>query len=356
MRVLYTHDAFSLQRYGGISRYVVELVRHMPADVQTRVFSGLHINDLLEAVPSCGVRVPAVRYTHRARFAVNDLAQSIACLRNGCDVVHKTYYGAFKGASGAARVVTVYDMIHELYPESFSCSDQSAAKKRESCLQADHILAISHSTKSDLVRILGIPAQKITVTHLASSLDFAVGAAVLPNGRPYVLHVGQRDGYKAFKQVLAAFATAARVLANFDLVSFGPDWSMDECREIERLALRDRVHRVGGSDRLLAAYYKGARLLVYPSRYEGFGLPPLEAMTIGCPVLCARVSSIPEVVGEAGLYFDHATPDALRDTLEAVAFDETRLTEARRLGLQRSMLFSWQRCASETAAVYAALA
>ena len=117
------------------------------------------------------------------------------------------------------------------------------------------------------------------------------------------------------------------------------------------LALEQVMH-VGGSDERLAAMYKGAAALVYPSKYEGFGIPPLEAMSLDCPVICSNTSSIPEVVGEAGEYFDPFDQDSIRAAIERVLQSPARRQQLVVLGRSRCKLFSWERCAEQTAAVY----
>jgi glycosyltransferase involved in cell wall biosynthesis len=105
-------------------------------------------------------------------------------------------------------------------------------------------------------------------------------------------------------------------------------------------------------DRLLIHQYLGAATLVYPSLYEGFGLPPLEAMSLGCPVIASSASSIPEIVGDAGILVDPTSSDAMAQAIDAMVFDEAVRSEYRRRGIERATLFSWERCARETVEVY----
>lgn len=354
MRVLYTHDIFSSQTYGGISRYFVELIRHMPSSVDARVFSGLHVNAYLAEIGSIGLKVPCIPHTGKIRQRCNAVAQVGILSLGGYQVIHQTYYGPLFTPRKVRRVLTVYDMIHEVYPDVFPASDTTSAWKRGSCNEADHILAISQSTKRDLIEYFGIESEKISVTHLASNLKPSSTVARLQTGRPYILHVGGRNSYKNFRMLLESYAASTKINNEFDLVCFGPAWAKNEVEDIGRLGMSERVHRLSGGDSLLASYYQGARLLVYPSVYEGFGLPPLEAMQLGCPVLCTSLSSIPEVVGNAGEYFDPQQNASLQHCLENLAFDDYRLARLSQLGTDRASAFSWSRCAEQTLSVYSA--
>jgi glycosyltransferase involved in cell wall biosynthesis len=224
--------------------------------------------------------------------------------------------------------------------------------------EADAVLCISQSTANDLQRLLDVPPEKISVTHLGFSKAFLrpVIAAEIGSGarRPYLLYVGFRANYKNFARLLDAYAASSRLVRDFDLVAFGgPQFDDNERARIESLKLRPgAVLRQSGSDADLARAYGGAHALVYPSEYEGFGIPPLEAMGAGCLVICSNVGSIPEVVGDAGEYFDPLDPDSIQAAIERVVYDDERRAQLIERGHRRSVAFSWERCASETLDVY----
>jgi glycosyltransferase involved in cell wall biosynthesis len=174
---------------------------------------------------------------------------------------------------------------------------------------------------------------------------------------PFILYVGQRGGYKNFRVLLEAFCGSALLKARFHLVAFGGGpFSADERRELEARAVGDRVHQVGGDDGLLRAYYSAASVFVYPSRYEGFGIPPLEAMASGCPVVCSDAGSILEVVGDAGAHFEPDDHTRLRALLERVTEDGDYASQMRADGFKRAKQFSWAKCAEQTLRAYRALA
>jgi glycosyltransferase involved in cell wall biosynthesis len=175
--------------------------------------------------------------------------------------------------------------------------------------------------------------------------------------KPYLLYVGHRGGYKNFEGFLRAYASSLWLSDNFNVVCFGGGiFSRDEVALIKSLRLSmNHVIQVNGGDNKLASVYRDAALFVYPSLYEGFGIPPLEAMSLGCPVACSNTSSIPEVAGDAAEYFDPYDLDSMRTAMELVLSSEVRLNELIKLGKFRCARFSWDRCAKETLSVYKGL-
>ena len=172
--------------------------------------------------------------------------------------------------------------------------------------------------------------------------------------RPYLLHVGGRAGYKNFETLLRAYAGQPALAREFDLVAFGAgDFDTKERELIGALGLSDsQVRQVGGGDSILTDLYQGAALFVYPSRYEGFGIPPLEAMSFDCPVVCSNSSSIPEVVGDAAVFFEPASSDSIANAIQSVLSNDTLRETLIARGRARNKMFSWERCAEQTLDIY----
>lgn len=365
MKIIYDSQIFSEQEFGGISRYFCALATELARlpDAEVKIVAPLHVNGYLKELNSdiaVGHYVRRLPKTGRMiKVLSSALFQPIArSLRP--DIVHETYYSPQPTYSGRVpHVLTVYDMIHERFPGSFPLKDPVAAYKANAVHRADHIFCISESTRRDLLEIHDIPEDRISVTYLgydaleASSLT----AEELVGDSPYLLHVGSRQGYKNFDGLLRAYAASSWLSTNFRLVCFGGGtFSATEKGFFAELGLADtQVVQMGGADDRLAALYCGAAAFVYPSMYEGFGIPPLEAMSLDCPVICSDTSSIPEVVGEAGEYFNPADIDSIREALERVLQAGVRRTELVELGRARCKLFSWERCALETMAIYRSL-
>ena len=363
-KVAYDDQIFRSQQFGGISRYICEVasrVSELP-DWTARIIAPLHLNEYLteSAVPHRGLVLdPTNPRSHGRCRHINRLLMNSLLRLYAPDVVHQTYYSDNSVRRPMKIIVTVHDMIHELFPQDFVSAERTTAVKRLSVLRADHIICVSQNTAEDLIRIFEVPRTKISVIHHGFSRSFArsVGEEGPSVQRPYFLFVGHRGGYKNFTRALTAFGASGRLTREFDFVAFGGGaFNAVELDLIDSLQLRGgAVRHEGGSDLDLARMYAGAYAFVYPSEYEGFGIPVLEAMSSGCPVACSNTSSVPEVAGDAAEYFDPTSVDAIRIALENLSDDQRRRTALIKAGRRQSEIFSWDRCAAQHAAVYSAV-
>jgi glycosyltransferase involved in cell wall biosynthesis len=365
MVIVFDHQTFTLQSYGGISRYFVRLMQGLIAlGHQADVMAPVHRNRYLKDLPHESVhgfeleRFPPK--TGRLFMLVNNQLSKFKLRNKEADILHETYYSdRLICPKAKGRVITVYDMIHEKYAQEFSVWDRTADLKRLAVARADHVICISHSTRKDLCEIFDVPHHKVSVVHLGFE-KFEQLAPISPAlttdaaKRPYLLYVGSRGGYKNFARMLKAVAARSSLQSAFDVVAFGGGaFNSAELALISALGFTpDEVRQVGGGDEVLGHLYAQAAAFVYPSVYEGFGLPPLEAMAHNCPVVTSNSSSMPEVVGDAGEYFDPLDIDAQSDAICNVVFDGQRRNQLIELGRQRLPMFSWDRCALETQAVY----
>jgi glycosyltransferase involved in cell wall biosynthesis len=293
----------------------------------------------------------------RAYKAINCMLFNTALYsRSKPDLYHQTYYSNVAPAYAGHRVVTVLDMIHERFPEHFSPHDKTSRIKREAVARAEGVVCISHSTKRDLMDLFQVPEHKIKVIYLGNSLTQAATDSP-PLDAPYILYVGLREHYKNFESLARAYASSAALCREFKLVCFGGGpFNAAEKTELTLLGISGNVLHITGDDGLLASLYAHASVFVYPSLYEGFGIPPLEAMHYGCPVLASNASSIPEVIGDAGLYFDPTDPDDLQQKLEEMLGNASLQNKLRQSGHAQEQKFSWDICALETARYYQTLA
>jgi glycosyltransferase involved in cell wall biosynthesis len=367
MRVAFDHQIFLLQEYGGISRYVCSLAKGLVAiqkGVEARIIAPLHYNAHLQetvGVPVTGIRVPRIKHAGRITAGLSQLGTRAVLRGFRPDVVHETYYSRNGVApSGCPVVVTVYDMIVERFPAMFSRESPGTVLKRAAVERADYVLCISESTKRDLIELFDYPEERISVVYLGYEKfpSFIGQPPALPlsqrDAKPYLLYVGSRAEYKNFTSLLRAIAASRQLKAHFRLVCFGGGaFTSDEIQLIAELGFSDKqVEQIGGGDETLAHLYANAAAFVYPSLYEGFGIPPLEAMSLGCPVLCSNTSSLPEVVGDAGEYFEPTKIDSITDAIERVMDSSMRRESLVAKGQARCASFSWARCAEETLAVY----
>lgn len=362
MHVVYDHQIFSSQEYGGISRYVVEVARELERfdDTRVTILAPLHMNGFLRVHPPAqlvGKYVRPILHTARMRTVLNDAMSRGWLGVHPPSLIHETYYRERSLAPvRCPTVVTVYDMIHERFAHTFPATDRTARLKAAAVRRADAVICISEQTRRDLLDLLPVAQEKVSVVHLAPTLATPLAGARGPEIRdPYVLYVGHRRAYKNFAALLRAIATSDSLQRGFRLVCFGGGaFTPEELATAEdlRFDASSLVYREGDDERL-ANLYANAAAFVYPSLYEGFGIPVLEAMAHGCPVACSATSSLPEVGGDAVEYFDPTRPDDIAAAIHRIVDSDARASELRRRGAARAKLFSWLQCARDTHRVYA---
>lgn len=261
--------------------------------------------------------------------------------------------------------LTVHDLIFKLFPQHHKRLNRWFLNAAMPLFvrHADAIIAISESTKQDLIQYYGTPAEKITVVYEAAASHFQPASPHTVNQvrreydlpERFLLTVGTIEPRKNLRRLLEALSHLRQDDPNLHLVVVGTrGWLYEDFfRRIEELGLEDAVYLPGYVlDADLPAIYSAATVLVMASVYEGFGLPVLEAMACGTPVVSSNASSLPEIGGEAARYFDPRSVDEMTDTLRQVLADEELRAAMREAGLIQAAKFSWKRAACETMAVY----
>jgi len=277
------------------------------------------------------------------------------------DVFHPTYYQPYflKYLKKRPYIVTIYDMIQETYPDNFDRRDPAPAWKKRLVEDATQIIAISDNTKKDIVKFLGMDPDRIQVIHLASSfnpekdppLPRLGGEKNIPE--KYLLFCGNRFSYKNFTFMIKALSPVLKKEVNMHLVCAGGGKFTDsEKKLIREIGLVSRVHNFPADDATLVQLYNNAYAFIFPSLYEGFGIPVLEAFSCGCPALLSNTSSLPEVGGDAALYFDPVDGASLADSVERIIADESIRANLIARSRERAKLFSWEKTAAMTKKVY----
>jgi glycosyltransferase involved in cell wall biosynthesis len=371
-KVIYDYQIFAIQEYGGISRYYHEIasrIARMP-DFDLEMLCPLYVNEYFEEYSSNqqmrkGWKIKSLPKTYIIKQILNQAVSNLSIDKSGTEIIHETMHTSnrFIGSKKHKRVVTIYDMMDEKFAASRDRNGRLAREKAVAVERADRIICISESTRKDAIELLNIDESKISTIHIAATPDITLGKEDSPGERkvfqidkPYLLYVGIRGDYKNFTRLVEAYHLSQRLNQDFQLICFGGGaFSADEKLQINSLQLADKVIHISGDDNKLAYLYRRATAFIYPSLYEGFGMPPLEAMAFNCPVICSNVSSIPEVVGDAGEYFDPYNVDSIIDAIEKVVYSETRSNHLRQLGQARTKVFSWDLCAKQTSEVYHSL-
>ncbi len=281
----------------------------------------------------------------------------------GVDVYHAVNY-VLPPVKKAKRILSIHDLCFLRHPEWASPKIVGPFQRtiRKHAHEADKVIACSESTKREIVDLLELPEDRIQVIYDAADVLFQPVDPVLAQKQieealnitfPYLLFVGTREPRKNLGGLLEAFSKAD--IPHHLVIAGGAGWNSNDLQEqVTRLNLADKVHFTGYlNDRaLFPALYSAAAAFVFPSWYEGFGLPLLEAMACGCPVIASNATSMPEVGGDAALYVSPQDTDVWAKNLEQVTGDDALRQSMRLQGLEQAKRFSWQQCAEETLNCY----
>ncbi len=334
----------------GMSRYIVSLLEAMrgvsPPDIRIHEI-GFRISNESFRQPRRMLLTLTREYLWQPYIAPREMKKV------GATVFHSTFSACFGRPHGTKHIATIHDLSPVRTPERYRrwaryriMLDLQAAAK------ADHIICVSQSTADDVMQMMGIPAKKISVTYLASSFTAdsleEAPKAVLPS--QFFLFVGSLEAGKNLRLLQETYRlAAAKGETLWPLVILG---SRIPGPEKEGPSPENWIYLGRQSDAVLAYLYRRARALILPSKNEGFGLPVVEAMTLGCPVIASDLSSLPEVGGAAALYPSSQTAPAYLQSMQSLQNDDSEFANRRTAGFQQSSKFSWKRCAEETLEVY----
>lgn len=353
MKVLYDHQIFSGEKFGGVSRYFYELMINSNGYYDYQV-SGLFSEN--EYVENLDIFKPfPIKKYFKGKIRLVTLLNkrdSVRKIKRNPDcILHPTYYDPyFLNNKGQPVVLTVYDMIHERFPHYFMNDKSIFQYKKQSIMGADKIIAISESTKRDLLHFYPeVSEDKINVIYLGSSAK--PFKEVNNSYGSYILFTGKRDKYKNFNSFAEAVAPLL-IQYDLNLVCTGNNFTPEEIGFFESLGIRNRVYSKFVNDVELALLYSNAILFAFPSLYEGFGIPILEAFTNHCPLVLSDTSSFPEIAGDAGVYFDPNSINDIRKKIDDVIGSQSLRNELVLKGNERLKLFNWKKCAESTADVY----
>lgn len=378
MKVLYDLQAFDMQTHGGVSRCFAALYSHRPAFVDAHISVKETDNVYLQELgfpPKgtlyknflCDKDTKLKHFLFKLKYNIQygkfsrldkrpliNLFETESVLKKGdFDIFHPTffddYFLPFLGKK--PFVITVHDMI----PEIFSIDKHQVEQKLAIIPKATHIVAVSERTKQDLVRIMHVPEEKVSVIYHGSDEEPYMPSTTAPIAEEYILFVGTRYEYKNFKAFCKSCVVILKRHPQLKIVCTGVPFSPEEFQFFESLGIKDRmVHKFVQTSQELLDLYHYAFTFVYPSKYEGFGIPILEAYKADCPVMLNRASCFPEIAGDAAVFFDLNSEksdfEEQFETLYRLTGDERgELIQRQR---ERMKLYSWSKSAAQLADVY----
>lgn len=368
-----------MQSFGGISNCFSQLIKHLPKDVQydiaIRESNNIHLieNRLVQVepmvhgeetfLPSVNFRGKGFLYEKYSELFYNStsLGRNLRCSidalkRNEFDVFHPTFFDDYflKYLKNKPFVLTIHDMI----PELFGGRRNIQIRNKPSLVsKSSHIIAVSERTKQDLIDILHVPEKKVTVIYHGAPdfFDYSDEKPVFEG--KYILFVGRRGGYKNFNLMIKKMAPLFKRHKEFNLVCTGGDFEKCEVDLFKELGIRDRIFLLHPSDHELMNLYTNAFCFIFPSLYEGFGIPILEAYKANCPVLLNKKSCFPEIAQDGAIYFQL---DDEQSDLELVLEKMLKMPQEVREKLlkkqmERLKTFSWEMSSKKLMKVYASV-
>lgn len=355
INALYDSHTFSEQTFGGISRYFVELINHLPSDVTPHLSLIASENDYLRLLhnPTHTISLRHFPEHRKLYYFINGIADKRALKRGYYDIFHPTGFDPyFIGRVKSPTVVTVHDMIyhHGLNPGKHT--PEIIENMRRTTLAADRVITISEASKKSILKFYDIDPAKIDVIYHGFTPLNGDQSPLKYCPKRYILFVGHRGGYKNFETLLNAFSIVAAKDKDIHLVCTGRDFSKQEHKRIAQLGLTGRCLCRFIPTNQMAALYANAECFVFPSLMEGFGMPILEAFAAKCPAILSDTSCLPEIGGEGGIYFNPKNPDELAEkilcTLEDTDFRQKQIL----LGEKELKRFSWEKTGNLTADTY----
>lgn len=323
MKIFYDHLCF-WQQYGGVPKYFIELIKRLPPDsyILSVLFSNNHYlktfkTHIFPFFPNSVFRGKA-----SIEQILNEPFTTFKLFKEKFDIYHQTHYNpyAFKYLSqNTIRVTTMHDMNFFKIPHFYPSNIRLIKHQKISAQKADRIVAVSENTKKDLVDIWNINPRKIaTIYH---GIDF-LSIEKMPLQRnidsPFILYVGERLGYKNFKNLVIAFSKFVVEYKSVKLVCAGKKFSNEEMELFRKYKINSNMISLSVTDFELYQLYKTALMFVYPSFYEGFGIPLLEAMACKCPMAISNTSCFPEIACKGALYFDPFSIDDIYDKMRLI--------------------------------------
>lgn len=372
IKILFDHQIFDSQKVGGISRYHFEIISRLkknsilPIKVSQNEYlknagfitlenDKYSFENFLPNLSFKGkVRLFNIRNKVFRKKPISNKDEVIRILKEqNFDIFHPTYYDTYflEYLGKKPFIITIHDMIYEKYPELFFNFQKTIENKKELIKKASHIIAISQNTKSDIMQLYNIEESKISVIYHGSSLKEKSDS--LKNFKEifgtYILYTGSRTIYKNFYFMINAISDYIRI-NNINMVCTGGAFSKEETEIFSELGIQGQIFHFFATENELYNLYHDAAAFIFPSYYEGFGIPILESFEAGCPLVCSNTSCFPEIAQDAAYYFN---PKSKQEILQAIdkALTSTSTCKISK-GFQILNQFTWEESAKKHFEVY----
>ena len=360
MRVLYDHQIFQMQNFGGISRYFTELMLNRDytktdCKISLLFSSNEHLKNKALKKSTSYFPIKYNKKYYRYINFINKHFSNINLMIADYDIFHPTFYEDYyiNNNFNKPYVITVYDLINEKYPEYFHNNEVFINKKRRVITNAKRIISISENTKKDIIDYYNVDESKIDVTYLAESLSSIQSIRTNDLPKNYLLYVGKRSGYKNFERFYKGINKILVSEQDLYLVcAGGGDFNYLEKQMFNENNTAHKIKYISfNSDAKLKFLYENAIAFIFPSLYEGFGIPVLESFASGCVTCLSNTSSLTEIGGKGALYFDPYSSDDIKNCVQhALTLDKAnQYTNA---GSNELTKYSWKQTLNETYDIY----
>ncbi len=345
MKIAYDHTIFLIQKYGGISRYFNEILKNLNNDIDIKICCPFHVNDLLDSNDKKVFEIRKInsipkfstKLINKLNFYINNLIFN----HWKPNIIHKTYFNNYNyKLLNAKIVINVWDLSHEIYHYMYD-KPKNWRPKELFLKNVDHVICSSKKTQDDLVNFYNFDLKKTSVIY-QSAPTLQKRFQIKDKKENILLFVGSRLKYKNFEKLLEAFSLKKEILREFRLVCFGSEKiSAKEKFLIKKYNLNEKnIQFDFGDDHKLLNYYLNSTALLYPSLNEGFGFPPLEAMTYGCPVITSNNKAIIEATGLSKFTFDPEDPNEIINVIDEVIASKENLMFLKNYGIERVKQFN----------------
>lgn len=359
LQVIYDSQIFDAQRFGGISRYFCEIIPKMDIDFNIAVRYSENVFLKTSGIDKHRLPIPQWIFNRfkKKLLRKNKRFSKRLMQADAPYLLHATYYEPYflEYIGSNPYVITVHDMTYEKLPDHFSEEEKAIVirQKKEVITRANRIIAISQNTKKDIIDILDIAPEKIDVIYHGTNMQQTSNEKeVISLPKRYILYVGARCSYKNFERFAKAFALLSAKDKDLYAICTGNAFSPDESQLLGLLGIENRMIQIHASDNILHTLYLQAEAFVFPSLYEGFGIPILEAYACHCPTVISNASCFPEIAADASAYFDPYSEKEMADSIADVIYSPNLRDELIQKGTERLKLYSWTKAALQTQEVY----